>query len=408
MRFILTAFIFIAFYSNASAQTPGCTDPKSPGYNPSATENDGSCTYGVTNYNPVKISNLPAQVKETSGLMLHNDVLWTHNDGGNTAVLHALNKENGSILRTVQVSGASNIDWEDITKDDTYGYIGDFGNNNGNRTNLRILRFPLSQLESDTVFTEIIQFSYPDQTDFSSRPQNNDFDAEALISMGDSLYIFSKNWVNLRTKLYVLPKLPGTFTARLEDNIFTNGMITGATFNQTDSVILLTGYTKVLTPIIWLLWDFRGAKVFSGNKRRININLPLHQMEAAEWISGSDYLLTNEAFQSLGNVPAALFRINTNAWISAQPTGYSYNSMEKQLGLFPNPSKDSVTLVWTPEQSEPVQIEVFHSEGRLVKRIEQYPNTGKYTLDIENLTPGTYWVILKEVAELKARFIRQP
>jgi hypothetical protein len=408
MKTILTAFIFIAFYSYASAQTPGCTDPKSPKYNPSATENDGSCTYGVTNYNPVKISNLPTQVKETSGLMLHNDVLWTHNDGGNAAVLYALNKENGSILRTVQVSGASNIDWEDITKDDTYGYIGDFGNNNGNRTNLRILRFPLSQLESDTVFVEIIQFSYPDQTDFSSKPQNNDFDAEALISVGDSLYIFSKNWVNLRTKLYVLPKEPGIYTARLDSDMYANGLITGATFNQVDSVILLTGYTRVLTPIMWMFWDFRGGSVFNGNKRKININLPLHQIEAAEWISGNDYLITNEAFESLGNVPAAMFRVNTDAWISTQPTGFSNSSTEKLLNLFPNPAIDSVTLIWTPEQNEPVHIRIFQTDGRLVRNIEQHPNTGKVILDIKDLSPGTYWVFVREKAELKAKFIRQP
>jgi hypothetical protein len=408
MKSIILFIAIITSFTHLSAQTPGCTDPKSPVYNPSATENDGSCTYGVTNYNPSKISNLPVQIKETSGLMLFNDILWTHNDGGNDAVLFGLNPANGSIQRTVAVTGAPNIDWEDITRDDTYGYIGDFGNNNGNRTNLRILRFPLSQLENDTVFVETIQFSYPDQTDFSSRPQNNDFDAEAILSMGDSLYIFSKNWVNLRTKLYILPKEPGLYAARLAGDIYADGLITGAAFNPVDSVILLTGYTKVLTPIMWLLWDFRDANVFGGNKRKININLALHQMEAAEWISGSEYLITNEAFTSLGNVPAALFRVNTGAWVSTQPTSFSQNSIKKLLRVYPNPAGDSVTLFWKPETNEPINIQIYQYDGSLIKKMLQQPNTGKVNLDISDLPPGSYWVILHEVAELKARFIRHP
>jgi hypothetical protein len=131
-------------------------------------------------------------------------------------------------------------------------------------------------------------------------------------------------------------------------------------------------------------------------------------MEAAEWISGNDYLITNEAFESLGNVPAAMFRVNTDAWISTQPTGFSNSSTEKLLDLFPNPANDSVTLIWTPEQNEPVHIRIFQTDGRLVRNIEQHPNTGKVILDIRDLSPGTYWVFLRETAELKAKFIRQP
>ena len=408
MKYRLLSLLFLATFSYASAQNPGCTDPKSPGYDPSATENDGSCTYGATNYNPNKISNLPAQIKETSGLMLHNGVLWNHNDGGNATILYGLNPETGSILRTVQVSGGSNIDWEDITKDDTYGYIGDFGNNNGNRSNLRILRFPLEQLEDDTVFVETISFSYPDQTDFSSRPQNNNFDAEAMISLGDSIYIFSKNWVNLRTKLYAVPKEPGNHVARLDGEIYADGLITGAAFNPADSVILLTGYTKVLSPIIWLLWDFRDTKVFGGNKRKININLPLHQMEAVEWQSGSSYLITNEALESPANVAAAMFRVNTGAWISTQPTILPQNPLKKSLELFPNPACDAISLVWQPQQDQPIDIQVFQSDGILAYELQDQPNTGKLTLDIWHLPPGNYWVILRDETESVGRFIRQP
>ena len=54
--------------------------------------------------------------------------------------LYELNVTNGNVSRTVTIQNAANVDWEDICTDDDYIYIGDFGNNSGNRTNLRIYK----------------------------------------------------------------------------------------------------------------------------------------------------------------------------------------------------------------------------------------------------------------------------
>lgn len=394
MCVFILLFICLTADFDLQAQTPGCTDPKSPAYNPSATVNDGSCTYGNTNYNPAKIANLPNAVNETSGLLMYNGLLWTHNDSGNDPLLFGLDPANGSVQRTVRVLSASMIDWEDMAADDTYLYIGDFGNNNGNRTNLRVYKIPLNELSNDSAVAETISFSYEDQTDFSSKPQNNNYDAEAVIAMGDSLYIFSKNWVNLRTKLYVLPKHAGKYNARLAGDLFANGLITGADFNRQDSVIMLCGYTKVLTPFIWLLWDFRDAAVFSGNKRRINFNLPFHQVEGVTWNSSNDYFITNETFTQIGNVPAALFTVNTETWITVQPTATGTQLALTDILIFPNPTSDSIHIKWKSESFHPTEIQLYAVDGK--KRLHQLvlDNNGSMTLDIRDIPAGQYNIIL--------------
>jgi len=74
-----------------------------------------------------------------------------------------------------------------------YIYIGDFGNNAGTRTDLKVYRVDISDyFTNDTVNAEIIHFTYADQTNFSNQIYAHNFDAEALISIGDSLYIFTK------------------------------------------------------------------------------------------------------------------------------------------------------------------------------------------------------------------------
>lgn len=376
------------------AQTPGCTDSKSPAYNPSATINDGSCTYGNTNYNPAKIGNLPSDVSETSGLWMYNGLLWTHNDSGNEPLIYGLDPSNGSVQRTVRILSASMNDWEDMTADATHLYIGDFGNNNGNRTDLRIYKIPLDALSGDSATAETIEFSYEDQTDFSNKPQNNNYDAEALIAMGDSLYIFSKNWANLRTKLYVLPKETGSYSARLSGDLFANGLVTGASFNPKDSVIMLCGYTKVLTPFLWLLWDFRDKEVFSGNKRRINLNLPLHQVEGVTWNSDSDYFITNEAFTQVGNVPAALFTVNTEAWITVTSTATGSQLLTADIRIFPNPSTDSIHIQWKSETFHPSDIHLFTVDGRLLMHQSVEINNESTSLDVRNLPAGQYNIVI--------------
>ena len=137
-------------------------------------------------------------------------------------------------MRKVIISNATNYDWEDICRDSTYIYIGDFGNV-GSRTDLKIYRLSVSSYLTtlnDTVTADTIQYSYSDQTDFTPDQFNTNYDAEALISYNDSLYIFTKNWGNYWTNIYALPKTPGTYQISKVDSLYSEGLVTGATYNS--------------------------------------------------------------------------------------------------------------------------------------------------------------------------------
>ncbi len=78
-------------------------------------------------------------ISESSGMAASRrtkDLFWTHNDGGNPAVIYAL-WENGTVLGQVCLTQAKNIDWEDMAsftwKNRHFLLIGDVGDNRSNR-----------------------------------------------------------------------------------------------------------------------------------------------------------------------------------------------------------------------------------------------------------------------------------
>src|SRR3712207_6165966 len=82
------------------------------------------------------------QVKESSGLELAPDetAFWTHADSGNPPKIYRVNTA-GKLLQTYDIPNTTNLDWEDLAKDNQgYLYIGDFGNNSNTRKDLRIYR----------------------------------------------------------------------------------------------------------------------------------------------------------------------------------------------------------------------------------------------------------------------------
>ena len=125
------------------------------------------------------------------------------------------------VIQTIRISNASNSDWEDITYDGHYLYIGDFGNNvSGNRTNLRIYKIDFKNVTptTDNINAEILHFSYENQTDFTRQNANEtDFDCEAMVYYNNKIHLFTKQWISNQTAHYTLPDFPGTHVAQLEN-----------------------------------------------------------------------------------------------------------------------------------------------------------------------------------------------
>lgn len=314
--FLVLAFLFSTAFIHA--QISGCTDPLSINYNPLATINDGSCEYKNAKIKPLLSVLLDQSLIETSGLIQHKNLLWTINDDTDTNIYGIDTK--GIIKHKILLKNITNRDWEEIAQDSSYFYIGDFGNNvSGNRRDLHILKIEKNSLLSNIPKIDTISFSYSDQIDFTEKKVNTtDFDCEAFIATNDSIYLFTKQWSQEKTSVYSLPKTPGNHVTRLKETYNINGLITGATYLPQKNLIALCGYSKTLSPFFYLLYDFKDSNFFSGNKRKIKIKLPFHQIEGIATQNGLVYYLTNEGFirKPLINSPQKLNVLDLSKFLS--------------------------------------------------------------------------------------------
>jgi hypothetical protein len=244
---------------------------------------------------------LPASLAETSGLELTPQAkLWSHNDSGDSPFLYEIS-DFGALRRSLRIDSASNVDWEDIARDDQGNlFIGDFGNNSNNRSDLTIYRIPNPDTFSgDSVEARQITFRYPDQRGLPPIAAEQNFDAEAFFWFRDSLFIFTKNRTNPfngYTKMYRLPDQPGDYTATLVDSFFT-GMglresywITAADISPDGRRMILLGYDK-----LWLFHCYEGSHFFRGGFREMSLG-GLSQKEAVVFAGEKQFFVTDEEF----------------------------------------------------------------------------------------------------------------
>nr|WP_199003323.1 T9SS C-terminal target domain-containing protein [Flavobacterium sp. ASV13] len=317
---IKNILFFCLILFSANAQVTGCTDPLSKNYNPNATVNNGSCFYKNVKLKPEYSVKLSDSIKETSGLIAFDNLLWTHNDDHDQTIygLDSL----GKIRKKIILDQAVNHDWEEISQDNTHLYIGDFGNNySGNRTNLNILKIEKKSFLEGKPVIETISFRYADQTDFSAqKPNSTNFDCEAFLVLKDSIYLFTKQWKSSKTSIYVLPNLAGNHVAQLKNTLDVKGLVTGVTYVESKKQIVLCGYSKIGKPFLYLLYDYQNADFLSGNKRRISIKLPFHQIEGIATFDGLHYYLSNEALvrKPVINVPQQIHRFDLSFLLNSQ------------------------------------------------------------------------------------------
>jgi hypothetical protein len=330
---------------------------------------------------------LPASLSESSGIIYLNGKLITHNDSGGNNELYEVDLVSELVTRTVTISNAQNVDWEDITQDYTSIYIGDIGNNvSGNRTDLKIYKISKSDyLSMDTVTAEIISFSYSDQTDFTAKSANNtEWDAEALVSYDASnLIVFTKNWVNGITKGYLVSKTPGDYDLPpLATPLNSGGLITGGTYNPFTGKLYLVGYTNpTLQPFVWKIEDFSGSDVFSGTKTSTSLysTFGMEQAEAITYVNANSYLMTSESFNvSIFSDVAKVMAFNTNdATLSSQ-------TVIKQNDTLPYPNPVSSFLNVKNDAID--SIEIYD-----IKSVQLYKGTNT-RVDMSTLSKGVYVV----------------
>lgn len=391
----------------------GCTDPLANNHNTTATINDGSCTYNYANVLPLNSTLIDTALNETSGLLLWNNDLWTHNDGGNPTDLYAIDLGDLNLFSTSGLSGVSNVDWEDIAQDDDFIYIGDFGNNaSGNRTDLKIYKVSKSSIIAGNPLVDTINFSYEDQTDFSPQSGNTtNFDCEALIVTDTGIYLFTKEWTDQKTSLYFLPKSAGTYSAVLQGSYDLNGLVTGATYIKGKQVVVLSGYNLEIidfmplsiapNTFLMLLYDFQGDNFFTGNKRKVDFAGEDHLQ--VEGITSSDaihYYLSNERYNANNvDTPAQIHELDLSGYLSNY---LSYNNLDfnsnKKISVFPNPSTVSQNVYLDiPNEylGKNAVISIYDTYGREVF-VKNKTNLSKQeTLEVFLSSAGIYILKIK-------------
>lgn len=312
-----TLFLFVFFASVCHAQIEGCSDNWAKNFNPNAQINDGSCVYIKSKVKALKTYKLSDSLVETSGLIAFDKLFWTHNDDHDT-LLYGLDSK-GKIQKKINLNGVKNTDWEEISQDSTHLYVGDFGNNyRGNRTDLQILRIEKKSFLAHVPIIDTIAFQYKNQTDFSPQKSNTtNFDCEAFVVLQDSIYLFTKEWSTNKTSVYRLPKTPGNHLAQYKESINVQGLITGATLLPSQKEIVLTGYTKKYTTFLYLLYDYKNTSFSKGNKRKINLKLPFHQIEGITTRDGSTFYITNESTlkKPIVNTPPQIHQLDLKKYL---------------------------------------------------------------------------------------------
>ncbi len=330
---------------------------------------------------------LPATLEESSGLIFYGGRLITHNDSGNLPELYELDPTTLAITRTVVVNNAENIDWEDLTQDENYIYIGDFGNNSGDRTDLQILRISKADYEaSDSVSAVSIGFIYEDQTTIETSP-NSDFDAEAFIALNDELIIFTKQWQSQGTVAYRVPNAPGSFLAERMGQYQVNGLVTGASYDTENNRLFLVGYSNLLFPFFVLAENSTSDSIFGTGPEKTNLSNGPAQVEAITYTNDLVYL-TSESFSNgpLFSADAQLYRFTLDSEETIDPEPIP---LEEEFIVFK--SFNSSFLEYELETNKPIFASaIYDSSGRML-RYTPLEFISERPVDISMLQQGLYY-----------------
>ncbi len=334
---------------------------------------------------------LPTSINEASSLNYDGESgFWSNNDGGGSNKIYRISST-GSLKQSITILESTNTDWEDITHDADRSnmFIGDFGNNNSSRRNLKIYKIPYpSSASGNTITASAINFSYPDQTKFPS--SWNNFDVEAFFSLKGKLYLFTKGIGNAAkyTKMYMLPDKPGTYVATLVDSFYVNGRITGAAMSPDKKSAVLISNTQ-----IHLFRNFISNNIFTGQYFKIGISGSWTQKEGVSFFSNSLIYLSDEGVPGRNH----LYSVDLSSYIitprlSSQIINEEVFSSIK-INAYPNPA-NSFTSIENNELFSHVEILIINLNGQVVKHIEIENPDQNIRLETDMLPAGIYAIQL--------------
>ena len=232
------------------------------------------------------------EIRECSGIAqsrLGADAYWVHNDSNGSSQLYAINKQ-GELLAAFPTE-LPNVDWEDITTDNSGNlYIGDFGNFENNRRDLTIYEItePLDTTTRSVGKSAAYRFAYSEQTEFP--PKKRIYDCEALFWANGHLHILSKSLGETITRLYRFENLESNqINHPVQIGQFDIGpRVTAAEASPEGlQLAILTNRS------IWVFTRPNQSDNFLDKTRKM-LSIQAGQCEAICWASPEELLIANE------------------------------------------------------------------------------------------------------------------
>ncbi len=345
------------------------------------------------------------ELDEASGIVASRKtpgIFYAHNDSGDEARLFVLNRH-GKHLGFLYINDGENRDWEDIAigpgpvENESYIYIGDIGDNNGNYLQKFIYRVkepvidsmlaPFTQLLTDA---DKIVFKYPD----------GNRDAETLLvdPMNGDIYIISKRETQVHVYRLAYPQSTNQIlTAEYLGKLNLTRVVAGDISLSGKEIILKT-YPKILywqRPSGYTLWETLQITPFP---------LPYvlePQGEAVCWdvVSGGYYTTSEETF----GVPAHLYyypRLNVTTFTPDENKIISRFELKQN---YPNPFNTDTQILFRLAQPNFVRLSIFNLLGKEVEvLVNKRLPAGEYIYhwNSENFPSGIYLYRLKAGREI--------
>lgn len=241
---------------------------------------------------------MPNEISESSGIVYlkGKKEIVTFNDSGGKPELYILNSKSGKLKRTIKIKNAKNHDWESITHDEHYIYIGDTGNNLGNRKNLVIYKIDKADLKKNIkIKAKKIHYSYQDQKFYTKNKHKTNFDCEAITVYNNKLYLFTKNWGDRKTNIYEIPSEKGKYIAQKIHTININSMLTAIAYNSDNNTFIGTAYDKGYKSYLIKINNFNTIEQ-KVDKISLFKELGLvNQTEAVTWKNSTTVFISREA-----------------------------------------------------------------------------------------------------------------
>jgi hypothetical protein len=342
------------------------------------------------------LCNLPSVINESSGLERDSaGNFWSHNDSGGEPKLYYFN-ENGTLLSTVKISNAENMDWEDIALSSNGRiFIGDFGNNGNDREDLKILIININNLIPgfNLRSASIINFSYAEQTAFPPDDTQKNFDAEAMVYRNDSIYIFTKNRTlpfDGKCYQYCFPAVAGTYEISRSDTLYIPGgevesRVVGADFDSVTNKLALLTSTKVL-----IFNSTTSNDLISSNSGSLSFG-NITQKEGICWGDSCKLYVTDEYIAAF-NLGGKLYKAELCNALGSEASEHS------EFTIYPNPTEDLVFIKFTktPSKKRNISGELLTSKGEIVNILHWNPSENNGEVSTKNVSKGQYMLHIKE------------